>query len=269
MGSVETFSLSIAPFSQSPRTIWIYLPDGYKQTKRSYPVLYMFDGHNLFSDKTATYGRSWRMNRYLNRHSIPLIVVGIDCNHSGDGRLEEYCPVRLPPRSRFDGLYETDHLHPCGEKTAQWVVEVLMPYCQTHYRIKKGRRNTAIGGSSMGGLMALYMSVRYGRLFEKAVCLSPTLDITAPQLLRKIRRQAITDDSRIFISYGEKECSAGNLKNLLAVHNALSEKKIMTFLYLQPDGGHDEASWGKQIPLFLQALWPQFKTAERRTSRSA
>lgn len=192
MGSVETFSLSIAPFSQSPRTIWIYLPDGYKQTKRSYPVLYMFDGHNLFSDKTATYGRSWRMNRYLNRHSIPLIVVGIDCNHSGDGRL-----------------------------------------------------------------------------FEKAVCLSPTLDITAPQLLRKIRRQAITDDSRIFISYGEKECSAGNLKNLLAVHNALSEKKIMTFLYLQPDGGHDEASWGKQIPLFLQALWPQFKTAERRTSRSA
>lgn len=261
MSNIETFSLSIAPLSPSPRTVWVYLPDDYAYSSQTYPVLYMFDGHNLFDDELATYGRSWRLGRYLDRHRLPLLVVGIDCNHVGNGRLEEYCPVPLDPRRRLDGLYDANRLHPCGKKTAQWIVEVLMPYCRTHYRITSKRKDTAIAGSSMGGLMALYMAICYNAHFGKAACLSPTLDITTAPLLQKIRKASLSVDTRLFLSCGENEYSSKRalvqqMKRLLSVHNALAEKKVVPFLYLQPNGRHHEADWEKQIPLFLKTWWP-------------
>lgn len=266
MGHIESFSLSLSPLSRSLRTIWIYLPDDYADSVQSYPVLYMFDGHNLFHDALATYGRSWRLGHYLDQYHIPLLVIGMDCNHIGDGRLEEYCPVSLAPHSRIDGLYDTSRLHPCGKQMAQWMIEVLMPYCTAHYRIKKTREDTAIGGSSMGGLMALYMSICHRAYFSKAACLSPTLDIAADQLLENIRKASPAIESRIFLSCGEKEYSSKRalskqLIRLLSIHNALLEKKAAPFLYLQPKGKHDEASWERQIPIFLKTMWPSIKSA--------
>ena len=73
---------------------YIYLPDFYDEDpNRHFPVMYMFDGHNVFFDSDATYGKSWGMGNYLNITRKPLIVVAIECNHEGDGRLQEYSPM--------------------------------------------------------------------------------------------------------------------------------------------------------------------------------
>ena len=41
------------------RMLHIYLPDDYDSSGERYPVMYFWDGHNLFSDSDATYGKSW------------------------------------------------------------------------------------------------------------------------------------------------------------------------------------------------------------------
>lgn len=48
---VEKHVVFITPFEEE-RTLHIYLPDDYQTSGRRYPVMYMYDGHNLFTMKT-------------------------------------------------------------------------------------------------------------------------------------------------------------------------------------------------------------------------
>ena len=76
------------------RNAYVYLPDSYyKNKRRRYPVLYMFDGHNVFFDEDATYGKSWGMYDYMERTHTQMIIAAVECNHNPDnGRLKEYSP---------------------------------------------------------------------------------------------------------------------------------------------------------------------------------
>lgn len=88
---VETFTVHITPYDLD-RNTFIYLPDNWQTNGRRYPVIYMFDGHNLFFDSTATFGTCWGLKDYLDAHPN-AIVVAPECNHEGNKRLEEYCPT--------------------------------------------------------------------------------------------------------------------------------------------------------------------------------
>ena len=81
----------ITPY-QMNRRLHIYVPQRAMEEGRRCPVLYMFDGHNLFEDQEATYGKSWGLKDYLDHSGLPLIVVGMECNHEGNSRLVEYSP---------------------------------------------------------------------------------------------------------------------------------------------------------------------------------
>ena len=67
----------ITPLDEA-RTIHLYIPDGLMPGQKV-PVLYMFDGHNLFVDEEATYGKSWGLKDYLEQTRLPLVVVGLEC----------------------------------------------------------------------------------------------------------------------------------------------------------------------------------------------
>ena len=111
MGKIEKFTLPIEPLHQSPRKVWVYLPDSYATSKKKYPVLYMFDGHNLFYNKTATYGKCWGIKKYLDKQALDIVIIGQDCNHIGDERLDEYCPFKFNPvaRLRVSGLSKNSY----------------------------------------------------------------------------------------------------------------------------------------------------------------
>ena len=81
---------------ETPRKAYIYLPASYeKNPDRRYPVMYMFDGHNVFFDEDATYGKSWGMNKYMENSGKDLIIVAVECNHQGNNRLKEYSPINF------------------------------------------------------------------------------------------------------------------------------------------------------------------------------
>lgn len=102
------------------RRAYIYLPKSYYQDEeRRYPVLYMFDGHNVFFNSDSTYGKSWGMNKYMNRSRTQLIIAAVECNHSPDnGRLREYSPFSF--KDPFFG-----EITGMGRETMDWFVNEI------------------------------------------------------------------------------------------------------------------------------------------------
>ena len=62
------------------RRLHIYLPDGYETSGEHYPVMYFFDGHNLFFNEDATYGKSWGLKEFMDSWEKKLIIVGVTCS---------------------------------------------------------------------------------------------------------------------------------------------------------------------------------------------
>ncbi len=146
------------------RRIWVYYPPDYETSTKRYPVLYMHDGQNLF-DATTSFSGEWEVDETLNtlagqgKH-VPL-VVGID-NGGGD-RIGEYTPWQNPQYGGGD-----------GEKYMQFIVETLKPYIDANYRTLPDRENTGIMGSSLGGLISHYGSLKSHDIFSKAGLFSPS-----------------------------------------------------------------------------------------------
>ena len=171
------------PFNYSPknanRTLHIYLPNDYDFSQERYPVMYFFDGHNLFRDSDATYGKCWGLETFLDRWSKKMIVVGIECGHQGRERLDEYCPYELTGG-------QLEPIHGMGEQTMDWIVQEVKPWVDGRFRTYDFREATGIAGSSMGGLMAIYAAGKYNRWFSKAACLSSAIRLCRKQLLADI-----------------------------------------------------------------------------------
>ena len=91
---IRTWKIKIPSLSgNEQRLVYIYLPENWQTSGKRYPVLYMFDGHNVFFDTHATYGKSWGMGEYLDENKKQLILVAVECSHKGNQRLSEYSPV--------------------------------------------------------------------------------------------------------------------------------------------------------------------------------
>lgn len=241
------------------RPLHIWLPEGYFHTEERYPVMYFFDGHNLFSDEDATYGKSWGLKEFLTGWPKNMIVVGIECGHEGYERLSEYLPY--PAVGHF-GQFE-----PWGEKTMDWIVHEIKPVIDREYRTMPFRECTAIGGSSMGGIMSLYAAVHYNRWFSKAACVSSAMGFCMEPLFADLNASTISPDTRVYLSWGTREAkkrdynradrSSHTYHNNKAVADFLKKKKAAVMMECQVGGGHCEADWERLVPTFMEFLWMQ------------
>ncbi len=232
------------------RRAYIYLPASYKkEPDRRYPVMYMFDGHNVFFDADATYGKSWGMGKFLDKAQKQLIVVAVECNHEGNSRLQEYSPFP------FDNA-TLGKIQGKGNSYMNWLVRTLKPYIDDNYRTLPDRNNTIICGSSMGGLMALYGACAFNHVFQRAACLSPSLWVSPGKVLEMVAKANIRRDTCIYMDYGSEEMfnHAANEEALMTTAHVLLTKRVNLALRIVPGGNHSEASWEKQIPIFMDCL---------------
>ena len=248
---VKKWNIKIPKLSgDKERRAYIYLPASYETNPdKRYPVMYMFDGHNVFFDSDATYGKSWGMNKFMEESKKELIVVGVECNHEGNRRLVEYSPMN----------YENSTMGKIrgkGNVYMNWLVNELKPYIDSNYRTLTDRKNTIIAGSSMGGLMALYAATVYIHVFQRAACLSPSLWVAPGKVLEIVARAHIRRDTCIYMDYGSLEMfnHAANAEALISTSHLLLTKRVNLALRIVPDGNHSEASWEKQIPIFMDCL---------------
>ena len=244
------------------RKLHIYLPDDYDYTDERYPVMYFFDGHNLFFNEDATYGKSWGLKEFMDGWSKKMIIVGIECSFVGQERLSEYLPYPANEGSRFE-VFE-----PTGKATMDWIVEEIKPVIDRDYRTIPFRECTGIAGSSMGGLMSLYTAVHYNRWFSKAGCVSSSIGICMGPLMDDMRSSAISADTRVYLSWGTNEAFGiedptkedTSSKTYFWNREAADYLKSLDCavkMECQVGGHHCEADWEKLVPSFMNFLWTE------------
>ena len=257
MGSVFKHDLWYQP-ADSPRTLHIYLPNGYDDSDERYPVMYFFDGHNLFSDGDATFGTCWGLRDFLDQWEKPLIIVGMECSHEGHERLDEYCPY---PCHMFG-----HDITGMGEQTFQWIIGEVKPWVDANLRTWPHREACGIAGSSMGGLMSLYGTIVHNDVFSKAACVSTGLRIWGQRLKGELAQSKLDPDTRIYLSWGELEAGktrkgadpateSPEARATLDFSHRLDASGVSTYVYFQARGRHCEADWREQNGRYLDYLW--------------
>lgn len=227
----------LIPQLNRKRRVWMYLPKNYAQSGKTYPVIYMQDGQNLFNEQTAAYGE-WGIDECLdslqNRIGKEAIVVGID--HGGDKRMTEYNPFDHSQFGKGEGMAYSDFL-----------VNTLKPFIDSRYRTKKYSEFTFVGGSSMGADISLYTVLTYPQIFGGAILFSPALWVT-PALFETAKKFESTTMPKFYFYAGGKE---GNnmLPDMERMIGILQTKnKIQIRKSILPNGQHNEQFWRSEFP---------------------
>jgi metallo-beta-lactamase class B len=159
-GHVESFS---SPLFRAGRQCWVYLPPGYASSSERYPVLYLNDGEVAFDANDGLHAN--RITEELIRQGVirPIIIVAIE-NGAGHQRWIDYTPWTSPTSAPNGG----------GDAYLIAIRDTLIPAVDGRYRTLHGPGNTAIGGMSLGGLIATYAGYAYDSSFGMVGALSPS-----------------------------------------------------------------------------------------------
>ncbi len=243
------------------RSVWIWRPPGYDvQTERRYPVLYMWDGQNVFDEATSFAGE-WQVDESAerlvrSRRVEPLIVVAI--GNGGAARLREYTPWAALGHGGGGGIAHLDAL-----------VDVLKPRIDAEYRTLPEPWSTGIAGSSLGGLMALYAGWARPDVFGKVAAFSPTLSWVGSRIVRFIEgepRAALrvyadmgTRESGRFVDHDRNgtEDSIDEIRRLERVLRTGGLVEGAGLRVVEDEGGrHHETAWARRFPPALEFLFP-------------
>lgn len=245
----------LSQYLSAPRSLRVYLPPAYRNTRRRFPVLYFQDGQNLFQPETAFLGRCWNLHVALDSLATqklmePVIAVGID--NAGEERIDEYTPTR-------------DATMGYGGKAVRYgrmLVREIKPWIDSNYRTLPQADFTGVGGSSLGGLVSLYLALRYPRIFGKAAVMSPSVWWNSRAILDYGQKYRGVIRPRIWLDVGDQEGSrpeqaiadARVLRTVL-VHKGWQEGRELKYVEAM-NAGHDEAAWAHRAPRMLQFLFP-------------
>jgi predicted alpha/beta superfamily hydrolase len=233
-----------SPQLRNRRYVDVYLPDSYQAGRRRYPVVYLQDGQNLSDPAIAFAGQTWHLHEglaWLGERGIEPIVVGI---HNTMGRLAEYSPFADPKHGGGD-----------GDRYARFLLDTIKPRIDASYRTRRDRDATVIAGSSMGGLISLFMYFRRPSPFGRAAVISPSIWFGEKQILDFVDAARPTN-GRIYLDVGTAE-GAETLRNTRALNRLLRRQGYRKdrLRYIEAQGHqHREADWAWRLPQALEFL---------------
>jgi predicted alpha/beta superfamily hydrolase len=250
-GDVRTHATFHSSHLSNDRDVVVFLPPGYETSARRYPVLYLHDGQNVFDQATA-FGDEWRVDETAQQlitagRIEPIIVVGV--YNTGEHRVDEYTPTPRPDKG--GGGHADDY--------GRMLVEELKPFIDRTYRTLPTAENTAMGGSSLGGLLTLHLGLRYASTFGKLAVLSPSIWWDDRVVLREVDALTAKLPVRIWVDAGTREGEdvipdARRLRDALVAKGWVISQDLM---YFEARGGeHNERSWAKRVGPVLRFLFP-------------
>ena len=212
---VDTFRVTMPELRGRQRTVRVYLPPGYDGSDRAYSVLYLQDGQNLFTP--GAYG-DWRVDETVDSLVAAgkldgLIVVGID---NGERRWDEYGPWPNAQMHRWvDPSWSRETEGGDGAAYLDFLLQTLKPEIDRRYRTLQGVEHTGIGGSSMGGLIALYAGLVRPDVFGRVLAMSPAVWfaegggpwLSDNRLIGRIRGRTPPSHVRFYVDMGTDERS--------------------------------------------------------------
>ncbi len=260
--------LEIIPFESNifhnTRMLRVLVPANYfspHNAHRSYPVLYLQDGQNLFDEATSNSGE-WHVDETVE-HLVgsfkipPMFVVGID--YAGAERSFEYLPYpnshSQQPRAR-----DANEVH--GKDYVKFLLTEVMPFIEKKYRVSRGAANTGIGGSSYGGDISLYTVLQHPGIFGHVLVESPVLWIGDDQLIKDCER-AKQLPAKMYLGVGTSETtdnqpSADIVKSVEELETVLRKKGMgpaRLKVVVEENAVHNEGAWSRRLPDALLFLY--------------
>ncbi|WP_299064383.1 alpha/beta hydrolase-fold protein [uncultured Polaribacter sp.] len=222
--------------------VWLYLPPNYTTSKEKYPVIYMQDAQNLFDAKTSfagEWGIDETLNKLYNKTKKGFIVVGVE--NGGEKRIEEYTPWS---NTKYGGGK--------GDVYSDFLVNTLKPYIDNNYKTKSSAENTAIIGSSLGGLISFYTGLKHPKVFGKIGALSTSFWFSS-KVNSFADKHANLKNTKLYLLVGDKEGASmvpdtENMAERL-VDNGFEAKNIKT--KVAANGTHTESFWKSE---FLETI---------------
>lgn len=233
-------------FEDKERLIRIYLPSDYDETKK-YPVIYMMDGKNLF-DKYTSFAGEWEVDEIIEQRikegKKSFIVVGIDSAKSDLGRLEE-----MLPKDTF--LVDVDNLNVkvvsrC-DALENFIINELKPEIDKLFSTLPDYENTIIAGSSMGGIFAYYMGVKYKDIFKLAICFSPAFCLYEEEYFKEELKKIKELNNKYYLLVGDIEYENQFVSLTKYTYEYMRSKGFNVYYKHDLDGIHHESFWNKYL----------------------
>ena len=257
---IETMFVASEDKAIPSRELRVLLPPGYDEGDARYPVLYFHDGQNVFrpggpfgcwfaEDAAAEEMKAGRMRE--------AIMVAIPNNEvdMGNARITEYQPPSdANPRdpARGNGICD---------RYAEFLLGKIKPAIDAKYRTLPDRKNTTVAGSSMGGLVSLWLGLNTDA-FGAVGVFSPAF-WTSPNFMKAVIDARRKEGLRIYMDMGtrEKGNTTGDYwRDALAVREAFLEQGYVEgeeFLWNPGEGDeHNEKAWAKRLPMALRFMMP-------------
>ena len=239
------------------RTLRVYLPPQFDRARR-YPVIYMFDGQNLFDDATS-FLNEWGVDESLDalakEQGFGAIVVGID--NGGELRFNELIPywnMRFVPNQ--------------GQGFIDDVVLAIKPFVDANYPTLRDRSHTAIAGSSLGGLEADYALHRYPQVFGLGGVFSPSYWVS-DDAFAQAESEPLPPGTRVFLYMGGKEGedSVPLMQHMAQTLRLQPGVAAGVAVHVEAEAEHNERAWRKVFPMAVRWLFRLDEAAQERTQR--
>jgi len=239
---VTRFAIA-APQLDTIKTIWVYLPTNYENSKKTYPVIYMHDAQNLFDAKTS-YADEWEVDEYMDTLTgNQSIIIGVE--HGNEKRIDELTPYK---HEKYGGGK--------GDAYLTFIMNTVKPHIDVTYRTKPEAEHTTIFGSSLGGLISFYAVIKHPETFGKAGVFSPAFWIN-PEIYDFVKSVETHKTSKFYFLAGtdEGETMIPKLEEMITLLKSKGAKDNQLESHIIKDGQHNEKFWAAHFGEAYQWLF--------------
>lgn len=238
-----------SPELGNQRSLMIYLPPSYRENAaKRYPVLYMHDGQNLFDAATSAFGTEWQVDENVDAavgagRMDEVIVVGID---NTPNRIWEYTPCCDPTYGGGGApTYE------------RFLIDTVKPYIDQQFRTLPSKDDTAVMGSSLGGLLSFYLARRNPAVFSKAGCMSSSFWWNGQALTLEVEQSTTHVPVELYLDAGTNNDGLPETTRMdtALLADGYVQGRDLDFVTAQ-GGSHNEASWAARVAIPLTWLFP-------------
>lgn len=220
-----------------PRDIIVWLPPSYANApEKRYPVLYMHDGQNVFDPRTSSFSVDWQVDEVADSlmragEMEEIIIVGVN---NSDDRRAEYSDTEK------------------GRAYMKFLIKKLKPFIDATYRTQPERQNTAVMGSSMGGLISFLLAWHHPEFFSQAACLSPAFTPPFDSAIKMVESHESTKKGiRLYLDNGGVALDSVLQAGCDQMLHALKQKGFSLgdnlYWFHDKHAEHSERAWARRV----------------------